>query len=235
MPTPLMECCALGRRHPDGKGFLLRDVSLSIDAGQRVAIVGPSGAGKTLLLRALAMLDPIECGQILWNGEVVAAPAVPRFRSQVVYLHQRPALFDDTVESNLRVPFYLAIHAGKTFDRDWIVERLQRLGRGADFLGQQAKALSGGESQLVAVLRAVQLRPEVLLFDEATASLDSGTSEAVEQLAGEWLRAAPNRALVWVSHNREQAHRMTDEIVYMAGGRLVLPDCREAATSPLCG
>ena len=235
MPTPLLECRALSRRHPNGKDFLLRDVCLAIDPGERAAIVGPSGAGKTLLLRSLAMLDPIDGGEILWHGQVVRAAAVPQFRSHVMYLHQRPGLFDGTVEDNLRMPYRLATHSAKAFDRDWTIGHLRKLGRSANFLDQSTKSLSGGESQLVAALRAIQLGPEVLLFDEPTASLDNETSNAVEQLAAEWFEADSQRALVWVSHNHDQAHRVTDHVFHMAVGQLVASETADVPTSPHLG
>lgn len=231
--TPLLESRAVGRRHPNGKDWLLENVSLSIYAGDSLAVLGPSGAGKTILLRLLALLDPVDMGEVLWQGRGIAGSMAPAFRREVTYLQQRPALFDGSVEDNLRVPFSLKVHAGARFDREWIIERLSRLGRSEEFLAQQANSLSGGESQLVAVLRSLQLGPRVLLFDEPTASLDREASDAVEQLAAEWLAADDSRAMVWVSHNRDQAIRMSDQVFHMAGGRLLgPPGDEEIASSP---
>ena len=75
----------------------------------------------------------------------------------------------------------------------------------------------------------------MLLFDEPTASLDSDTSDAVEQLAAEWMAADASRAMVWVSHNREQAHRMADDVFQMAGGRLLVPENTDRRTSSPLG
>jgi putative ABC transport system ATP-binding protein len=86
----LLEACNLGRRHPDGQRWLLQDVSLEIAGGMRCAVAGPSGAGKTLLLRALVGLDPLEAGQIRWHGRAVRRDALPGFRSAVLYLHSGP-------------------------------------------------------------------------------------------------------------------------------------------------
>src|SRR5579862_8372644 len=91
----------LGRRDGKTGGWLIRDVSVSIRPGERLGVLGPSGAGKTVLLRAIARLDRVDEGSVRWRGDVVRGEAVPDYRKRVVYLHQRPALLDGTVEDNL--------------------------------------------------------------------------------------------------------------------------------------
>src|SRR5262245_21533131 len=82
----------LGRKAADDGVWLIRDVSLVVNPGDRLAIQGSTGAGKTVLLRALAVLDPLQTGSVHWRGRSVASELVPEYRSRVVYLHQRPAL-----------------------------------------------------------------------------------------------------------------------------------------------
>ena len=217
---PLLDARGLGRRHPNGDDWLLREVSLTIRPGERLAIAGPSAAGKTLLLRALALLDHLDAGQLVWRGKPIAPADVPEFRRQVIYLHQRPALFEGTVVENLRQPFSLRVHRGRRFDRDWIISRLCSVGRNADFLEGFTRDLSGGEAQIVALLRALQLTPRVLLLDEPTAALDSETAQAAEQLVADWLAEDAARATVWVSHNLEQARRVADRRVRLVAGRI---------------
>jgi ABC-type sugar transport system ATPase subunit len=91
----------------DGGRVLLDDVSLEVGAGERVALQGPSGSGKTLLLRSLALLDPLDQGEVLYEGEPVADDEVPGFRRRVVYLTQAPVLVEGTVADNLALPFRL--------------------------------------------------------------------------------------------------------------------------------
>jgi len=218
---PLLEADSIGRRHPDGDRWLLREVTCRVRAGDQIAVVGSSGSGKTLLLRALAVLDPLDSGQILWNGDAVRGSLVPHFRRHFVYLHQRAALLEGTVEDNFRQPFSLRIHRDKLFNRERVDAWLSKLGRDGSFLSKKHLDLSGGEAQLVALLRAIQLDPHVLLLDEPTAALDQAATGAVEQLVEMWYAERPDeRATVWVSHDREQAGRVARRALHIHDGRL---------------
>ena len=218
----LLEARNLGRRRPDGTGWLLDDVSLEVGPGERIALAGPSGAGKTILLRCMALLDPLDVGEVRWQGWPIRRDAVPLFRKAVIYVHQRPALFDETVEAALRRPFSLKVHRRKQFDRSRVLGLLASLGRGEDFLDKRVADLSGGEIQIAALVRAVQLDPSVLLLDEPTAALDRGTTAAAEAMLLAWLdQARADRALIWISHDAEQARRVGQKVVMMEGGRIV--------------
>jgi putative ABC transport system ATP-binding protein len=211
----------LARRMPDGDGWLLADVSLTLARGDRLAIVGASGTGKTLLLRALALLDSLDSGQVFWQDRSVAAGEVPGYRRQVQYLHQRAVLAEGTVEDNLRLPFALRTNAALKFDRRQAISALEKLGRDEKFLARSARDLSGGEAQMVAFVRGLQLAPSVLLLDEPTSSLDAESSQALERLVADWFDEQPgSRALAWVSHDRAQALRVSNRQLTMARGRL---------------
>jgi len=218
---PAIELIKIGRRDPKTERWLIRDVSVAVNFGDRLGVLGPSGAGKTVLLRAMAILDPLDAGAIHWHGQAVLGEAVPSYRKQVIYLHQRPALHDGSVEDNLRYPFILKAHRERQFDRGRAIDLLVSLGRDAAFLDQSCRDLSGGEAQIVAIVRAVQLEPAVLLLDEPTAALDPATARAVEAMLDRWLTArASERALVWVSHDRDQTLRMTGRRISLQSGRL---------------
>jgi len=179
----LLQAANLTRCRPDGDARLLDDVSLSVCAGEKLSVTGASGSGKTLLLRALALLDPPDAGRVCYQGQVVLRDGVPGFRRAAIYLHQRPALLEETVEAALRRPFSLSVHRRKRFDRGRILEWLGRLGRSESFLGQRVGELSGGETQIVALLRALQLDD-----DQARASLRFGlsrftTAEEIDEAA----------------------------------------------------
>lgn len=218
---PLLEARGVGRRAPGDGAWLLRDVDLAIARGERVAVAGPSGAGKTLLLRALALLDPVDAGEILWEGEAVPDDRVPAFRRSAVYLHQRPALFEGSVRDNLRAVFDLDANGERAYDEDVAVASLERLGRGAAFLDKPADDLSGGEEQIVAFLRAIQLDPAVMLLDEPTAALDREATGSIERLVAEWADERPDeRGFVWVSHDPSQADRVAERTVRLRSGSL---------------
>ena len=215
----LLQASGLERR--TSERVLLEDVSVEIHGGDRIAVVGPTGSGKTLMLRALALLDPVTAGEVCWRGKALRGDEIPKFRSRVIYVHQRPALIEGTVEDNLRQPFSLRVYRGQQFRRARIVDLLESLGRRESFLSQKQRDLSGGEAQLVALLRAVQLEPDIVLLDEPTAALDTEARGMVETLAGNWLDERPiARATVWVTHDQEQARRVSTRVLAIREGRL---------------
>jgi putative ABC transport system ATP-binding protein len=216
---PLLKACGLGRRKPGGEDWLLRGVCVAVRPGDRLALTGPSGSGKTVLLRALALFNSHDEGSIEWNGRSLSAEAIPAYRKQVTYLHQRPALFEGTVEDNLKYPFTLKSHRGKRFQRERVVCILETLNRDETFLEKSSRDLSGGEAQIVALIRCLQLDPAMLLLDEPTASLDRATADAAEVLLHQWqYEASGERSFIWVSHDLEQAKRMSDRRLQMHMG-----------------
>lgn len=217
----IVEARNIGRRSPGGSQWLLKEVSLAVRPGDRLALAGPSGAGKTLLLRALAMLDPLDAGEVRWHGCPIQPPQVPLFRADVIYLHQRAAIIQATVEDSLRQPFALRIRRSRSFDRPRVVDLLRRFGRDEAFLNKTARDLSGGEIQVTALVRAVQLDPSALLLDEPTAALDAATAQAVEEFVINWVaEASDRRALVWVSHDPAQHSRVANTTLHIHQGRL---------------
>lgn len=214
----MLESARLGRKA--GRDWLLKDVSFSVQEGQRLAVVGPSGSGKTLLLRSLALLAPVDAGDIRWWGKPVRGNIIPGYRSRIVYLHQQPALMEGTVEENLRLPFSLHVHRDKVFEPDRIVALLSSLGRNATFLSKQQRDLSGGEAQLTALLRAMQLDPDVLLLDEPTAALDPAATDMVEMLVSNWCDQKNRRGTIWVTHDHQQAQRVSTRVLHIKAGRL---------------
>lgn len=197
----------LGRQLSDR--WLWRGVTFELAAGDCMGLVAPSGAGKTLLLRNLVMLDPIQQGEIRLEGKSPAAWGLPTYRSRVMYLPQRAIPLDGTVQDNLERVFDLEIYRQRRFNREIVLTWLAKLGRGPEFLDLQAPRLSGGETQILALLRSLQLDPQVLLLDEPTASLDGSTTAQVEALLHDWLQH-PRRACVLTSHDTEQIRRVTN-------------------------
>ncbi len=223
--TPILQAVGAGRRATGSNAWLFRGIDWGIQPSQRIALTGPPGSGKTLLLRALAQLDPLDEGEILWNGLPVPDSNIPDFRRHVVYMQQRPTLLEGTVEENLRFPFTLRANQACAWDRQKILECLRLLGRDAEFLSRPREALSGGEAQFVSLLRVLQLEPEVLLLDEPTAALDEAGSQAIEQLVANWWNDLPGtRAWVWITHDARQADRVGQHQAKMAAGQLTTSD-----------
>jgi putative ABC transport system ATP-binding protein len=218
---PLLRAQGIGRRAPGSDRWLFRDVSIDIASGERIAVVGPSGSGKSLLLRALAALDAIDAGTIEFCGHPAGNPSVPEHRRNLIYLHQRPALFEGTVESNFERPFALQIHRDRRYNREHILELLGVVGRDDSFLRKSTSQLSGGEAQIAALIRAIQLDPAILLLDEPTTALDEDTSAAAERLVDGWLKQARHEhALILVSHDASQAERMSQRIIRIRDGQI---------------
>ena len=200
---------AVGLQRQLGDRLLWSQLDLELAAGDRLGLVAPSGAGKTLLLRTLALLDPPQAGRFSLLGRPPAAWGLPRWRAMVTYLAQRPVAGGGTVETNLRAPWRFRERrrqGGWSYER--ITVWLAALGRDPSFLTYDAERLSGGELQLLALLRALQFDPTVLLLDEPTASLDGATSAAVEALLIAWI-AAGSRACMLISHDGEQIRRFS--------------------------
>ena len=190
--------------------WIWRGVSFELRSGDRLGIAGPSGSGKTLLFRALAGLDRLNEGIIRYRDLPLTEWTLPEYRARVLYLMQTPALLEGTVEDNLRVVFDFGVHRTRAFDLDWIGCHLKSLGRDEALLQRPAHALSGGEQQIVAFLRALQLEPDVLLLDEPTAHVDAECTRQIEHLVTTWLAEKPTRAAIWTSHQPDQLDRMTD-------------------------
>ena len=196
---------------------LWQGVDLEVSVGERLVVSGPSGVGKSLLLRALAGLDVLESGEVWLRGKPQAAWPMPQFRAQVTYLPQRPAPASGTVGAHLAGPFGFRVRAGKSFEPAEAARLLGHLGRPPTFLGQDAGHLSGGEAQLVALVRALLLSPSVLLLDEATSALDAETAEQAETVMRAWLDAGPARALIFVTHDRAQQERLATRLQTLSG------------------
>ncbi|MDQ0669189.1 ATP-binding cassette domain-containing protein [Pseudomonas sp. W2I6] len=216
----LVETRALTRMDERRQLQLLQPTNFQLHRADRLSITGSSGSGKSVFLRALALLDAPTSGDILWNGKVIANAQVPQYRSRISYLSQRPALIEGTVEDNLRFPYSLKALHHLSFDPQAVKALLAHAGKESGFLAKNAGDLSGGESQVVSLIRTLQLNPDVLLLDEPTAALDPASSGEVEALISAWAEADSAHAYIWVSHDLEQAQRMSTTHLHMDAGVL---------------
>ena len=203
---------------------VLKGVSFRVDAGERVAIVGRSGTGKSTLLQLLGGLDSPDAGEICFNGKSLYALS-PRLRSQlrarqIGFVFQSYHLLPEMdVVDNILLPA-MAIGTNRREARVRVLELLELVGL-SDRATHTPLELSGGEQQRVALARALMNAPELLLADEPTGNLDRDTgAQILELLFG--LVQQQHRALVVVTHSPEVAARC-DRVLRIENGLLV-PD-----------
>jgi putative ABC transport system ATP-binding protein len=196
----------------DAGGRLLDDVVLELRLEGVTAVVGPSGAGKTTLLRLCNRLEVPTTGRVLLDGDDLAGLDPLRLRRRVGMVSQQPVLFAGTVRDNLAV----------AAPDDAPDPMLERVGLEVSLLDRQADDLSGGEAQRLCVARSLATRPEILLMDEPTASLDGTNRGHIESLARSL--TASGIPIIWVTHDLAQAQRLAARCVVLLDGRVAPPD-----------
>ncbi len=190
---------------------LIDGLTLDLHSAELLSVCGPSGCGKSTLLRAIAgLVSPTE-GLVLLQGSEPRAIGWPVFRRRVVLVSQRPVLFDDTVRENLARPFTYR-YAPSQFPDTAALALLERLGIEPERWKQNALSLSTGQQQRVCVVRALLLRPDVLLLDEPSSALDEQSAAALEDTISRWVREEGGSAIL-VSHDRYQVARWCDREV----------------------
>lgn len=213
--------------HGYGDTVVLDGVSLTVDGGEVVAVIGPSGVGKTTLLRLLALFDEPDSGTISADGvDVWDVSERQRLtcRRQIGMVFQEASLFDASVRRNaeygvhVRRPWTERLRRevagvlGRTNGTGDAVDALGVVGL-ADRLDDSAGSLSGGEAQRVAFARALAYNPDVLLLDEPTSDLDPRNTAVIEDAVGE----ARDRGIgvVIATHDMHQARRIADRVAVL--------------------
>lgn len=174
-------------------------VSFDLQDGECVALQGPSGVGKTLLLRSIADLDPNE-GTIKLDGTLREAMPAPAWRKRVTYLAAEPGWWSDTVQEHFTA-------------WDDALPLVTRLGLPDDCGPWSIQRLSTGERQRLGLARALMLRSRVFLLDEPTSALDPASTAAVEALIAE--RISDGTSVLWSTHDDAQARRVGSRIFAM--------------------
>ncbi len=186
----------------------LSEVTLAIQPGERVALVGANGCGKSTLLRLLHGLAAPTAGQVTRD---------PAARQAMLF--QRPHLMRLTVQGNIALGLWLRGRSW-TEAKALALRALARVGL-TELALRNARQLSGGQQQRVAMARAWALDPQVLLLDEPTASLDPHAKREVEALMEEFAAAAAAMTLVFASHNLGQVKRLASRVIYLEHGRVL--------------
>lgn len=194
---------------------------VTIEKGTRTAIIGPNGAGKSTLLNIVSRIDSASEGEVVYESED------PRLVTQVF---QQPYMLRTSVEKNIQYPLRL---------RNWPEERMKQrsdelmkeLGL-LDLRNQKAWKLSGGETQKVALARALSFQPSLLLLDEPTANIDPATTAEIEEMLLK-INREEGTTILFVTHNLAQARRVCNRLLFLDKGKLVESgDCQRILQNP---
>jgi len=190
---------------------------LEVFAGEVLCLVGPTGAGKSTLLRLLGGLEAATVGQVRFEDCRLGTRDVPlEVLRRMTLVFQRPVLFRGTVRQNIE--YGLRLRRGRRDSAQ--LEEVLRLLQLKALASRLCRTLSGGETQLVALARALVLCPEVLLLDEPTANLDPARVAMVEEAISA-LHRAGKTTVVWATHNLFQARRIAGRMALLLEGQLV--------------
>ncbi len=210
---------------------VLHQIQFDMTQGETLAIIGPSGSGKSSLLRCFNRLDEPQSGRICLDGVDIQHLPVTALRRRVGMIFQKTASLPGTVADNITMGPALD---GQTLSRERIRELMALASLEADLIDKDASALSGGQEQRMAIARALANEPTVLLLDEPTSALDPIATHRVEETL-QRLKKELGLTMLWVSHSVEQARRISDRVLLLDAGRVLRVDSADAMFDPIHG
>ena len=201
-----------------GEHAVLRDISLTVEKGQTVSVIGASGSGKSTMLRCTNLLETPSAGEILFRGQNIQEKGfdLSDYRARVGMVFQSFNLFNNmTALENCMVGQCTVMRRSKEDARRVALQYLEKVGM-APYINAKPRQLSGGQKQRVAIARALAMEPEALLFDEPTSALDP-------QMVGEVLTvmrslAEEGMTMIVVTHEMAFARDVSDRVIFMADG-----------------
>lgn len=224
MSTPIIELKHVRKLFGDNE--VLKDINLKVNKGEVIVLIGPSGSGKSTLLRSITSLETIQGGSIEFNGEVIALPnnkikkrQLEKIRTRIGMVFQHFNLFPHlSVETNIELAVRLVKKVSKKEAAEISDKLLLKVGL-EDKKNVSPALLSGGQKQRIAIVRALAMNPEVMLFDEPTSALDP-------EMVGEVLKVMENLAkqgmtMIVVTHEMGFAREIADRVIFMDGGVIV--------------
>jgi len=200
----------VGAGYAVGGTALLSDITLTIEAGRRLVVMGANGAGKSLFLRLCHGLIEPTSGRRDWASLEARAAAQ-------AMVFQRPVLLRRSVAANLDYPLSL-LGLSRAERRDTVARTLERFGL-TPLADRPARLLSGGEQQRLALARAWAMAPQVLFLDEPSSALDPSATRIIEEMIAGF--SADGITIVMTTHNIGQAHRLAEDVAFLHRGRLI--------------
>lgn len=218
MSDSLLEIRNLTKRY--GENTVLRDLCFTVRRGEVIVVLGPSGCGKSTLLRCINALEPIQGGEILLGGEVIdRSPAgLPALRRRIGMVFQSYELFPHmTVMENILLAPCKVLGTKKEDAKAEAEALLRRVGLW-EKRDSYPRELSGGQKQRVAIVRALCMHPEVLLFDEVTAALDPEMVREVLDVVLDLAREG--KTMIIVTHEMQFARAIADRVLFLEDGKI---------------
>jgi len=198
----------------DGK-TILKNISLKIESGEFISIVGPSGSGKSTFLKLCSQLISPTNGTITYRGKDFTQYNPIELRKSIAYCFQTPCLFGNTVMDNIKFPFTIR---NISFDRKRVDQLFSIFQMSSDFLDKDVTNLSGGEKQRIALIRCLLFKPEILLLDEITSALDVDNTIIVEAAIDSLNKEGVT--ILFVTHDFEQSRKYAYRILTIESGEI---------------
>ncbi|MGF1540929.1 MAG: ATP-binding cassette domain-containing protein [Pleurocapsa sp.] len=201
-----------------GSAWLLQNISFEVNRGDKLAIIGASGAGKTSLLKLLNRLNNPTQGKIYFKTTAITQIPVISLRQQIVLVPQEPKLLGMSVRQALVYPLQLQALPTTEINRRLNIW-LEQLRIPEAWLERYELQLSFGQRQLIAIARGLMMQPQILLLDEPTSALDLGTANHLLTFLDRLIRES-NLTIVMVNHQLELIKNFADRLIYLTAGQL---------------
>ncbi|KHD43368.1 ABC transporter ATP-binding protein [Streptococcus hongkongensis] len=198
----------------DGK-TIINNVSFEVEAGDFISIVGPSGGGKSTLLKLASFLISPTKGEILFKGKNLKDSNPISIRQAISYCFQTPHLFGSKVKDNIAFPYDIR---HEKIDQARVTSLFDLFKMDHSYLNRDITKLSGGEKQRISLIRQLLFQPEILLLDEVTSALDQTNKEIVEDV----IKTLHDKGvtILWITHDAEQSRKYANKLMTVVNGQI---------------